>query len=740
MFKKSISWICIVMVLGLIATPTALAQTIIVADQSCRTDVTAADTNNHDSSKLSVRSDNKSAKSWIKFDISGLDVDDLETATLTVALHDPKSGDRNFDVSCVNDDCLDNIDWDERSLTWDNAPGNNTTDFGGLDTSKTTLLGTVNFTDGVSGDAFTIDVLEALLADTDGIVQFVLHNSSGLLNFATHDHAEEAWRPFLTIHGGAKGKAKRPNPAAGAEDVYLSPILSWMPGGFADKHDVYLGTVLDDVDKAGAGSPLLVGPAQDANTYEPDRLEFGQTYFWRIDEINAPPDSTVVKGDVWSFTTEPYAYPLSNVMATASSSENAESGPENTINGSGLTDDLHSTATTAMWLSSSTGPEPVWIQYEFDRAYKLHELWVWNYNVELESVVGYGFKDVAIEYSLDGTTWTLLKEAEFAQAPGANGYAHNTTVDLDGIMARYVRLTAKSNWSAVGLKQCGLSEVRFFYVPLAARKAEPADGAAGVTPDVVLNWRPGREATSHKVYLGTDQTSVAEGTAAAVTATEHSYIPVPLTLDTTYFWRVDEIGAAGTYQGDVWSFSTTPFLVVDDFESYTNDSPNRVFQTWIDGLGFSPDDFFPNGNPGNGTGAIIGYDPTAGPIMERTIVHGGRQSMPLAYDGPSETTRTFDVAQDWTRGGIETLVLFFQGAATNTPAELYVKINGTEVSYGGSTGDLASAEWKQWNIDLPPSGAELGTVETLTIGVSAGQGTLYIDDIRLYRSAPAVNP
>ncbi len=71
-----------------------------------------------------------------------------------------------------------------------------------------------------------------------------------------------------------------------------------------------------------------------------------------------------------------------------------------------------------MWASAITDPGPVWIQYQFDKAYKLTEMWVWNYNVEFESVLGYGFKDVTIEYSLDGTTWTLLKNMQFAASDG----------------------------------------------------------------------------------------------------------------------------------------------------------------------------------------------------------------------------------------------------------------------------------------------------------------------------------
>jgi hypothetical protein len=91
-------------------------------------------------------------------------------------------------------------------------------------------------------------------------------------------------------------------------------------------------------------------------------------------------------------------------------------GPQNTINGSGLTNDLHASTPATMWVSSITGPQPTWIQYAFDQVYKLSEMKVWNYNVAFETVLGFGFKDVAVEHSADGTTWTLLKETQFARA------------------------------------------------------------------------------------------------------------------------------------------------------------------------------------------------------------------------------------------------------------------------------------------------------------------------------------
>ncbi|UCE48482.1 MAG: hypothetical protein JSW47_23180, partial [Phycisphaerales bacterium] len=154
--------------------------------------------------------------------------------------------------------------------------------------------------------------------------------------------------------------ARGPNPEDEVDDVPRDTMLSWTPGEFANKHDVYFGTSFDDVNDADKSDPrgVLAGEGQIATTYDAGRLDFGQTYYWRVDEVNAPPDSTIFKGDVWSFTIEPFAYPIdgANITATASSSM-AGGAPERTIDGSGLDDsDLHSTNLEDMWLSDITGP------------------------------------------------------------------------------------------------------------------------------------------------------------------------------------------------------------------------------------------------------------------------------------------------------------------------------------------------------------------------------------------------
>jgi hypothetical protein len=545
------------------------------------------------------------------------------------------------------------------------------------------------------------------------------------------------------------GTAYSPIPANGATDVPRDVVLSWTPGESVVTADVYLGTSADDVANATVADPLgvLVGPGLSADTHDAGRLEFGQTYYWRVDGVDA--SLQVSKGRVWSFTVEPYSYPITGITATASSSNSADMGPEKTIDGSGLNaNDQHSTVAEDGWLSAKGAAQPTWIQYEFDKLYKLDRMQVWNSNQGLEFIFGFGARDVAVEYSADGVSWTALGQYEFAKAPGAATYVGDIFVDFAGAAARYVKLTITSNWSTA-FQQYGLSEVRFFAIPVVAREPDPISGATDVPPQATLSWRAGREAASHEVHLGTDEQAVTDGTAGAITVAQSVY-ETALDLAATYYWKVVEVNEAETpnaWASDVWSFSTPQYLIVDDFEDYTNNSPKRVFQTWIDGAGFSADEFFPNDNLGNATGALVGYDPTLGDIMETVLVYGGNQSMPLYYSGSvSEATRTFDPPQDWTGHGITTLVLFIRGDVNNVSAPVYVKVNGTKVPGTIST---TKALWQQWNIPLASvSGVTFSNVKTLTIGVGNGSGnetgTIFVDEIRLYATPPQtaipVNP
>ncbi len=293
-------------------------------------------------------------------------------------------------------------------------------------------------------------------------------------------------------------------------------------------------------------------------------------------------------------------------------------------------------------------------------------------------------------------------------------------------------------WSFTTINDLGLGHSAD--MPVQAYAPQPANGAAGQSLTTTLSWRPDREGASHKVFFGTDPDAVTNGTATAKIVTDPAFDPGSLNYGTIYYWRVDEVGTV-TYPGEVWSFTTQEFAVVDDFESYNN-TDHRIYNSWIDGL------------TDGKSGSVVGYD--TAPFAEQTIVHGGQQSMPLAYDNSkppfySEATRDFGAPQDWTGHGATHLDLWFRGytgtgswqAATagmtthNAPALLSLTVTdkagkSKTVSNVTSVVAVMTADWTEWRIPLSDlTGVSLTTVQKITLraGLKGGAGLLYFDDI-----------
>jgi len=103
-------------------------------------------------------------------------------------------------------------------------------------------------------------------------------------------HKGDVWS-FVT-----EGAVSSPNPAKGAVDVTQTPVLTWVPGVFADTHQVYFGTDAASLELKGSGN---LGE----ETFEPGQLEWNTTYYWRIDEANNANADSPWTGPLWSFTT-----------------------------------------------------------------------------------------------------------------------------------------------------------------------------------------------------------------------------------------------------------------------------------------------------------------------------------------------------------------------------------------------------------------------------------------------------
>jgi len=279
---------------------------------------------------------------------------------------------------------------------------------------------------------------------------------------------------------------------------------------------------------------------------------------------------------------------------------------------------------------------------------------------------------------------------------------------------------------------------------LTAYHPGPADGATDVSPAPMLVWLPGQTVITHHVYFSDSSEAVRQGVAEADKGElkDLSFTPGDLQTLATYYWRVDEVVAGGsTRAGAVWSFTTC--LLIEDFESYNDDEGQgtRIYETWIDG--------YSDGS----SGSMVGY--AEAPFAEQTVVHGGKQSMPLDYNNVnapfySEAFREFTPVRNWTADGVSELVLYVRGQAMNTAAPLYVAIEDASKKIGvvvhSDPAVVTSMKWVQWKIPFrafTDAGVNMARVKKMYIGIGdkgnpqkGGTGRIYIDDICVTKPAP----
>ena len=155
--------------------------------------------------------------------------------------------------------------------------------------------------------------------------------------------------------------------------------------------------------------------------------------------------------------------------------------------------------------------------------------------------------------------------------------------------------------------------------PEHAIEPRPKKGATDVSPDVVLSWTAGTGSTSHDVYVGIDEAAVESATPASDeykgNQTDTTYVPGGfLDFEQKYYWRVDEVGAGGTVEGNIWNF------------------------TVADGKAFAP-------SPSNHSGNISPEVPliwTAGVLAETHDVYLGVDPEALELVSAGQDSTTYD--------------------------------------------------------------------------------------------------
>ncbi len=547
------------------------------------------------------------------------------------------------------------------------------------------------------------------------------------------------------------GLARSPYPVNGQTDVFNNQILSWKPGTDVKTHYVFISTDFNDVKEATIDNHgnAFMSEALDANSFDHGLLELEKTHYWRVDAVSA--SSEVTQGMIWSFTVEDAALNLlpDNIIKVTAISSLEGSDPNDLINESGLDPNKvkHSTG-EGHWASSGLDTNDVWVQFEFDKIYKIHKMLVWNYNRAVWNNY-YGFKEVLIQYTEDVNSgvWKDIPDVnKFEKASGKESYECNNIIDMNDVAAKAVRITVYSNWSTSATykdKSRGLSEVRFTYIPVWPRNFTPADEAT-VDFDAILKWRKGREALTHNLYFDTNEVNVTERIVTPISLKESVYAPV-LRLGKTYYWRVDELNPDMTpsvWASDVLSFSTPANILIDGFESnYGNDpETNAIFLTWKDGAEL-------------GDGANGSYMGRRSTPYLHTINHSGGHSAPMEYENKSysyseviaDTSELLN-GSDWSIGLPSTLTIWFRGDPNTTEVgdqQLYCKIGGKTITYSGSLDILMTNMWRQFDINLDTLGVDLSNIPTITIGIKkvsgqGGNGVIYLDDIQLTGNEPVI--
>jgi hypothetical protein len=145
---------------------------------------------------------------------------------------------------------------------------------------------------------------------TEGLTQGITTYTPGPLKLAkTYYWRIDEFDGIDTYKGNVwsfttEGAVGNPNPSNGAVGVERTPILSWSSGVYAASHQLYFGTDKDTVKNANTDSPEYKGTRNlGSESYDPGKLQWYTTYYWRIDEVNDVNPDSPWTGSLWSFTT-----------------------------------------------------------------------------------------------------------------------------------------------------------------------------------------------------------------------------------------------------------------------------------------------------------------------------------------------------------------------------------------------------------------------------------------------------
>lgn len=400
----------------------------------------------------------------------------------------------------------------------------------------------------------------------------------------------------------APSKITSPTPADAATGVNVEQVLSWLASPDVEQFDVYLGTDPVDVEEAKRGTALHLDTLS-VTSFDPVDLVGSKTYYWRVDTIGR---GGTTKGDVLRFTTIAPPGAVAGPFAPLDDATNQNTNPmlQWNVGGGGPTTlfMVYLSPVEASVINMDAGALIATQDVSFN-TFKVEEASSLDSNTHyFWRVVSQGPGGKTAGQVLEFTTGTapqivsgpnpainakgvpLDKTLSWSAATGAATYdiyfgtdqadVDNASSDDAAFLAN-VPGTSHNPGELIGNTQYfwrvdsrsagGTTKGivwRFTTAPAKASVPIPFDGEDQVDIEIELAWIAGDGATSHDVYLGTDQAAVTNATRSTPmifrgNKSNTTYKPNPeLDGAITYYWRIDEVNADGTSKGDVWSFTT----------------------------------------------------------------------------------------------------------------------------------------------------------------------------------------
>ena len=475
-------------------------------------------------------------------------------------------------------------------------------------------------------------------------------------------------------------RAGSPKPASGAIDVRQTLVLKWISGEHAMEHDVYLGKDADAVASADVVTAGIYQGRQATAGFSPVTLDWNTTYYWRVDEINdIHPDSPWV-GTVWGFTTADFL----------------------------IVDDFedYDTGENQIWYAwkdglgyGTPGTEP----YSGGNGTGSAVGWDDTPSYTEETIIHGGSQSMPFFYD---NSILMYSEAEMTLS-----YPRDWTENGVGVLSLWFRgnpagfleeLAGTYTITASGTDIWDMAdEFRYAFKQLSGagsivakvESVENTDGWAKAGVMIRETLQPG---SKHAFVCVTPGNGVASQGRITTSASSFSTNQTGITAP---YWVKLERDSAGNFTG----YHSSDGLTWQPIQDAT---PRLISMSQNVYIGL----------------ALTSHSPGVTCTAEFSNV---------------QTTGTV-TPTIWTNEAIGATML------SNTPEPMYVALNGSAVVTHDNPNAAQIGEWTEWNIDLQvfaDRGVNLANVNTIALGLgnrnnplAGGSGTMYFDDIRLYRS------